>query len=159
MACNLETKPPRAKRGSICDPSRPVVSYRCILCFLGPQNVLKIFKKNRPGNCWQANVECPSRQLIKTKEINYQNKRQQKDLRKRRRPLRPPWPPARPVSRQILTRGRNNVDSRPLPCDNKKIRTVLYALWRKWDDFFLEPKNVLVSLHTHIWGRIYSLSF
>ena len=50
-ACNLETKPPRAKRGSICDPSRPVAAPACILCCLVPQNVMKNFQKIRAGVC------------------------------------------------------------------------------------------------------------
>ena len=45
-ACNLETKPPRVKRGSICDPSRPVAASAFVLCCLVPQNVMKLCKKN-----------------------------------------------------------------------------------------------------------------
>ena len=51
MACNLETKHARAKRGFICDPTRPVAASACILFHLVPQNEMKIFKKIRAGVC------------------------------------------------------------------------------------------------------------
>ena len=48
LACNLETKLARGKRGIICDPSWPVAAFACMLCCLVPQNV---FRKNPAGVC------------------------------------------------------------------------------------------------------------
>ena len=70
LTCNLETKLARGKRGIICDPSWPVAAFDCILCCLVPQNVTKLFL----GFVWQTNVECKTRQLIKTAQIVNKNK-------------------------------------------------------------------------------------